>query len=209
MTRFLLKITSLLLLVFAALNVTARAVGTLQPPNPMLAGFTIGCEGQPGACWYGIVPGETTVREARAVLSYQNYRFMEATGWPGRAFMRYQSANGISNCEEGLFDAVNNDYIDNFNLSECAELTAGDLISLFGTPVGVCIYYASFGLMFTYEKGAVIVMLKDSPRFSPFTPVELVYLTPDSGKSLMGWLGFKSERLYNRLYPPPNNTVCY
>ncbi|NWG18358.1 MAG: hypothetical protein HXY41_17175 [Chloroflexi bacterium] len=123
--------------------------------------------------------------------------------------MHYRSSNRIINCGEGLFDAVNNEFIYNFNLSECAELTAGDLVKWLGTPSGVCTYYSGFGLVFAHEKGALIVMLKDSPTFSPFTKIELVHLTSNPLESRMLWLGFKPERLYNSLYPPPNNTVCY
>lgn len=45
MTHFLLKLSLILVAAFAVFNVAARALGTLQPPNPALAGFTEGCEG--------------------------------------------------------------------------------------------------------------------------------------------------------------------
>ncbi|NWG16744.1 MAG: hypothetical protein HXY41_08925, partial [Chloroflexi bacterium] len=113
MTRFLLIPMSLLLVVFAALSAAARAVGTWQPPNPVLTGFIADCEDKPQPCWYGIVPGVTTMHEARTVLSNQDYHFIDSTGWTGRAFMHYRSSNRIINCGEGLFDAVNNEFIYN------------------------------------------------------------------------------------------------
>jgi hypothetical protein len=59
-----LKTTSILIILFLAVSIVAKSFGGLQPPNPALRGFIEGCEDKPQPCWYGIVPGETTVEEA-------------------------------------------------------------------------------------------------------------------------------------------------
>ncbi|MEO8608336.1 MAG: hypothetical protein ABI690_10660 [Chloroflexota bacterium] len=64
MSRYPLKITLVLVAVLMIVSVGAKAVGALQPLNPALRGFVEGCEGQPQPCWYGIVPGVTSVDEA-------------------------------------------------------------------------------------------------------------------------------------------------
>jgi hypothetical protein len=59
MIHFHLKPIILIVFIFITLSLMARALGTTQPPNPVLRGFTEGCEGQTQPCWYGIVPGVT------------------------------------------------------------------------------------------------------------------------------------------------------
>jgi hypothetical protein len=66
--RFYLKIILLCILALLALNMAARTLGSTEPPNPALEGFTVGCEGKLQPCWYGIVPGVTTVEEATTIF---------------------------------------------------------------------------------------------------------------------------------------------
>ncbi len=67
MFRVLLKLSLSFILAFGLFNVIVRGIGEIQPPNPALAGFNEGCEGKPQPCWYGIVPGVTTMREAKQI----------------------------------------------------------------------------------------------------------------------------------------------
>lgn len=87
MTRFLLKLSLILLAAFAVFNVAARAFGTLQPPNPALAGFTEGCEGKPQPCWYGIVPGVTTEAEAISRLELRGFTLFKNTDFDDDHFL--------------------------------------------------------------------------------------------------------------------------
>src|SRR5262245_33041521 len=73
MAYFYLKLVPLFILIFLVLSLTARVLGTTQPPNPALRGFTEGCEDKPQPCWYGIVPGVTTAEEAIELLDEQGY----------------------------------------------------------------------------------------------------------------------------------------
>jgi hypothetical protein len=64
MIRSQFKLALILVAVLMVVSLGAKAIGALQPPNPALRGFVEGCEGQPQPCWYGIVPGVTTLEEA-------------------------------------------------------------------------------------------------------------------------------------------------
>src|ERR1041385_1919203 len=70
MPRFLLKLSPIFFCSFIALSIMARALGSMLPPNSTLLGFTEGCQGQTQPCWYGIVPGVTTVKEALQVMAF-------------------------------------------------------------------------------------------------------------------------------------------
>jgi hypothetical protein len=80
MPRFVLALTLTLTAFTFVLALTARAWGGTEPPHPALRGFVEGCEGLPQPCWYGIVPGETAVRDVIAILSRQGYAVSERAG---------------------------------------------------------------------------------------------------------------------------------
>jgi hypothetical protein len=70
MIRNPLKVALILVAMLMTLSIGAKAVGALQPPNPALRGFVEGCEHKPQPCWYGIVPGITTVQQAIPILNH-------------------------------------------------------------------------------------------------------------------------------------------
>src|SRR5688500_1794465 len=53
---------------FLLLPLTATALCNTQPLNPALRGFVEGCEGKPQPCWYGIMPAENNIEEARKII---------------------------------------------------------------------------------------------------------------------------------------------
>ena len=74
MSKNQLKISVVFITLFLAANIAAKAIGSLQSPNPALKGFTEGCENKPQPCWYGIVPGVTTWEAAESILVNMDYR---------------------------------------------------------------------------------------------------------------------------------------
>ena len=73
MPRLLLKFVFLIILLLTFTTFAVRAVGKTQPANTALQGFTEGCAGTPQPCWYGIVPGVTTVAESHEVFAHYPY----------------------------------------------------------------------------------------------------------------------------------------
>ncbi|MBI1281161.1 MAG: hypothetical protein GC179_23750 [Anaerolineaceae bacterium] len=64
MPRLLLKFCIFIMLILSVMNLIARAIGTTQPQNSAMRGFTDGCEDQPQPCWYGAIPEETSFDDA-------------------------------------------------------------------------------------------------------------------------------------------------
>ncbi|MEZ4670296.1 MAG: hypothetical protein R3E39_20510 [Anaerolineae bacterium] len=60
--------------IFLLFSLSARALGSTQTPYSALAGFLTGCEDLPQPCWYGIVPGKTSLETARQILTRNGYR---------------------------------------------------------------------------------------------------------------------------------------
>src|SRR5689334_9061762 len=72
-SRYLLKLALFITCIGAVTSFAATALGTAQPLNPILRGFTEGCEDQPQPCWYGIVPGITDIKQAHDLLFKYQY----------------------------------------------------------------------------------------------------------------------------------------
>jgi hypothetical protein len=80
MPRFLLKFLLLITFTLTATNLAARALGSTQPPNPILRGFTEDCEGKPQPCWYGIMPSVTTTEAGKKILDAVGYKVIQPQG---------------------------------------------------------------------------------------------------------------------------------
>lgn len=114
------------LLLFTICGVGARALGMAQPVNPLLEGFSVGCEGMDQPCWYGIVPGKTGTAEALSKLQQMGF---EAN--PDGFGYRF-SATGCSMILLSDVGAVGVDYytvqgVSLFGLYECSTLRIGDV----------------------------------------------------------------------------------
>jgi hypothetical protein len=166
----MLRLTSLLSVVFALVNLAARALGGLLPPNPALAGFSAGCESQPQPCWYGIVPETTTMQAVETLLKQSPYL--------QRYHARSMEAEGV-NCNRlwlnrGLYDAWTQP-VDNKPLglmfSGCRALTLGDFVALLGPPqlitpgsAGLYIIYTQPYMLLTAQpKNARLWLRPDTP----------------------------------------------
>jgi len=73
MIRIYSKLAIPLLTIFIALSIAARALGSTQPPNPALRGFTEGCDGKPQPCWYGIGIARTNLSDAQKIMDKLGY----------------------------------------------------------------------------------------------------------------------------------------
>jgi hypothetical protein len=114
-TRFYAKISITGVSLWLMLVIAARIIGNMQPPNPIMNGFAAGCENQPPPCWYGIVPGTTSVESGNKIVSTLHL-----------------------SCEIALIYDGYTQVILSLTLRKCQNLHFGDLIVTFdnGWPVG-------------------------------------------------------------------------
>jgi hypothetical protein len=138
MIRLLLKLGLILIAIFASFSVTARALGTAQLPNPALAGFTEGCEDKPQPCWYGIVPGVTTIDEMLDTLSLHGYDTPEKipSSQPLLDDLLIKSPEQQFYDVEILYDKDRRVFY--FELSpQHQEIKLGDVIAILGNPITI------------------------------------------------------------------------
>jgi hypothetical protein len=126
-----LKATVALIILFLAIAIAAKTIGTLQPPNPALRGFIEGCEDQPQPCWYGIVPAVTSVEKAKQKLKEHGFSLVDQSS------MHLEYSEPPSDCSIILgiqtADKVNiQTNITSISFYLCPNLYVGDMMGLYG-----------------------------------------------------------------------------
>src|SRR5215211_8272264 len=135
MPRPLLKLAFLITLVLAVTGLSARALGSTQPLNPALRGFTEGCEGKPQLCWYGIIVGETLIEDVFHILEQKGYSTTLISSRELGQFWR-AAPSDANLCQVNLVttfawtDATQTKmirYVERLILEDCPHMKLGDL----------------------------------------------------------------------------------
>ncbi len=200
------RVSILVITGFTALTIAARTVGTAQPSNPALAGFTEGCENKPQPCWYGIVPGLTTVDEASVILASIGY-----LRGPFFFFSPHLNLVGpVEQMPQGIYLRYSvtdtNAVIYSISLSDW-DVTLGDLMSVLGPSSGLGGGYTISNPFLAYVNsyGVLLVEFYSMPtEFSPTkVKVNYVLLTQFQrlADNLVEWHGFVPKWRYCMLEP--------
>ena len=177
MTRHYLKLILPIAAIFLALSLVARTLGGTQPPNPALAGFTIGCEGKPQPCWYGIVPGVTTVEEAIVALNQRD----DLSRVDNFLFRQLSDSECVFSLEGAITSVI---------IEGCKAVELGDIITWFNEPD----YYLSGRLWFRQGQISVIEEFDGKVCFKlrPKSKVYFMILAEvQNDIPLHSWKGFK------------------
>jgi hypothetical protein len=121
-----------IIFVFLALSLTARSLGSTQPPNLALRGFVEGCEDKPQPCWYGIVPGVTNLPVAEQAIIHQGYQI-------GSNFSDI-SFEFIGNENEEFGKVIlwrSENYVESISLLYPTHMRLGDALAILGKSSGV------------------------------------------------------------------------
>lgn len=208
MIRIYLRVAIPLIIIFIALNITARALGSTQPPNPALRGFSEGCEGKSQPCWYGIVPEVTTLDELEHNITLSKYELLpdEIGGVYIRRSYRISSevdCSLIHIFHDGtLVKSVSN--------GGCHNLRIGDFFTIIDRPYDV----ASFAVVFVGDFMMMVWPLYHSGRgdqcieLQPLTQVDSFLIDPNTQRYVDSvtkprWDGFLPYRWYVNNYDQP------
>jgi hypothetical protein len=181
MLRFYLCLSVIFILMFTLCGVALSAFGATQPINPALRGFVEGCEGIPQPCWYGIMPGVTTVQEADTTLQNRDFQ-RDPT-------LRYTTTYTSSreSCSFQVDVAFNDVNVDYLHIFLCSGLQVGDVLAaLDGKPDtiwGNCLGE----VMLT--QGSVSVYSTD---ISIYSSTRVIVIYPQNYNNVLGvpWHGF-------------------
>jgi hypothetical protein len=178
---------------FVLLALIARALGSTQPPNPALRGFTEGCEDKPQPCWYGIVPGVTEIREA--------IKMLEEFGF------KNNSINLNLNGCFVLWSAEDGEYVGTMEVRCENKVRLGDLLIVLGNPT--FIHFMGFPQMSFHQSIALDGNLPCSPDVETRLFLRMYpqnYLLQMEAKGFP-WHGFISSEKY-RLLEPDSKVAC-
>lgn len=200
--KFALFITSLLTLT----SLTARALGSMQQPNPTLRGFTDGCEGKPQPCWYGIVPGASQFSEARKwVQSWnsQEYREIESTATFDVNTRTIGSRYSAGSCYTFFHSTQPSTVVDYIEVSDCPDLKLGDLINQFGIPKKIQFRNGVWGKINEFS----FILNDERVGFNPRTKLRAFnFPSTDDTTLFFNWHGFSSHWRYCQF--EPENYTC-
>ena len=187
MSRFLLKLALFITFMLTITCLAARAFGSTQALNPALRGFTEGCENQPQPCWYGIVPGITTMEELKKnldamgsnvhVLTIDDNLIISPISQPCNAHIAHHSS---------LVRVI--------QIRDCDQLTLGGLVNVIDEPE---LIGSTGGLFFMEGKLSATVQFKHTIGEScvSYTPYSLLsdieMYSPINKPSNHFWKGFK------------------
>ncbi len=212
MPRRLIKLTLTLALILTITNLAARALGSLQPANPALRGFTEGCEDKPQPCWYGIVPGVTTFTEANSVLMRYGFEFGQN--------LRESRHLVAETCNVFFVPSSSGDVIANLTFTDCKSIRWGEMMRHFGTPdmLLICHDYIPPKPYYSYKSG-LNVRIDDvfggdywATPFDHVSGFEMFLPTSvytDDFEFRNPWLGFMPTWKYTQLNADLYNQYCY
>jgi hypothetical protein len=182
MSRFLLKVSILLIIVFTAFSFAARALGATQPPNPALAGFSAGCEGEPQPCWYGIVLEVTHSLDATDKLSQLGYKVDLESGTTRR--MQAKPMNHLP-CGSLYADVdLRTNVLVDFGFDLCEKIALGDFMAAFGIPDVRDVGYRHCSIQLIFPSHHLEVTLNHSTQLSQ--PISNFQLTSGDGSDSSG-----------------------
>jgi hypothetical protein len=128
--RLVVRLSVLIAMSLGLFNLAAVAVGHEQSINPVMAGFSEGCQHIPQPCWYGMIPGTTTLSEASSQMTALGYRI--GMGSSDRS-LSYRSERRLPGCVEIFFDSK--DTRVNAIILACAVISMGDITAVMGEPL--------------------------------------------------------------------------
>ncbi len=133
MSHWLLKVAFLITLILTVPSLIIRVIGSTQPHNSAMRGFTEGCKGHPQPCWYGIIPNKTAFDDAVHRVRDRGLPIIKSpneTDFPAAVI----KADFID-CEVELFRSdKDSSLFGGFYFQNCQTLKLGDILNQLNTP---------------------------------------------------------------------------
>jgi hypothetical protein len=214
MNRFLLVCSLFCTTFLAALYLPVSALGIPQVSNPALAGFTQGCENNSKTCWYGILPGVTTIIEANTILINLRFQFEEIERRDRETWMVSYTNEGY-HCLAKVYTDAQMSSVDSITL-RCDHMQLGDFIPILGNP------QTFFLRGWSFEDEKILISMEfiseDKHRCLNTMPTGKIEYFSLGSKSLLIhtdytdqqeflWHGFIPYERYVRLYDFPSCEV--
>ena len=195
-----LKASIIILALFLAGSVAVKALGSLQPSNPTVRGFTEGCDDKPQPCWFGIVPGIADLSFSEHTIIQQGYHRIEGNS---------DYSVGFTGDQNNDFDKVilwhSSGVVDAVSLLSPTNMKLGDAIALLGKPSGVISFLDAknfVGLTYPDQNFSMAIVRSNASLFEKaITGFFLATPAFNSPSLLTSWHGFVPKWRYCQLEP--------
>jgi hypothetical protein len=199
MPRFLIKLALFITLALTASCLAARVLGSTQPLNPVLRGFTEGCEDIPQPCWYGIVLGRITVEEAATIVAHKGYTV--------EIYAPKTKTVEENGCRIELYSDYDNHRLKGIIVVDCDTVYLGSLMSVIGQPDYIDVSCTGKPVAgYKYIRATVLDGTKIKPYSKIYISIALQFGEFASDEKptypiIFQWMGFKSLDDYYRIQP--------
>ncbi|MBI1281162.1 MAG: hypothetical protein GC179_23755 [Anaerolineaceae bacterium] len=169
MPRLLFKLMPLVISLLMILILVAHIFGSTQQTSLALRGFVEGCQVLPQPCWYGIVPGITTLEESKAQLLSHGYVLAS------NSTVQLSATKITDDCQKAVI--VLDSHVKQISISLCERVALGDFVRQFNQPE-----YIMLDPLSIWYGGEIQLIFGRNARFSDalsyYTPLQEIILFP-------------------------------
>lgn len=193
MSPLLLKLSLFITTLFVVTIIGAYELGATVPLNTSLREFADGCESRTQPCWYGIIPGITSIEEAAQLLMKQGDVITMLTS----AQLTMSKPDG--SCPKSLIRS--GETVRQINVTFCQPVLLGDFVAQNGLPDTVLLdplsiwYQGQMQILF-------VPQVASWETVSYYTPLlEIILFPADSPMPYQraAWLDVLTQRKYCQL----------
>jgi hypothetical protein len=171
MSRLLFRFALIIIFLLTLISLVTRTLGSTQPSNPLMSGFTKGCESQPQPCWYGIVPGVTTMEEVRDRLLSNGYAVDSISE------LQLNATKGTAaDCQS--LSVIFDSHVRQINIAPCQSVVLGDFAKQFGRQE-----YSVLDPLSIWYQGVIQIVFRrkvsSRDKISYHTPLQALVLFPN------------------------------
>lgn len=164
MSALVVKASAVAAGLFAVLNILMLLAGQAQAPETWLTEFAQACMDRPQPCWYGIVPGVTTVAETQRIVLGLGYTPSRRSSY---GIITYGLHERVIGCTlQATYDESTGP-IRSLHFRDCTGIRVGDLIMALGRPDWM--QPQAQRSILIYETGRDLLV--EGQAVSPYSPV--------------------------------------
>jgi hypothetical protein len=198
MASYLSKAVIPLFVSLTFLTLGALFVGRFGSLDPTVEGFMKGCDEQAQPCWYGIIPGITTIEDAKQAIQEVAFHYRTINvRQDGEKVWTMVYGSWMTDCAVQI--RHRGTQINMITLTNCSDVRVGDLMQTLGKPNNIRPLNLTFHDEAIYAR-AGYQRSDNCPDFSPFGAVDGIWIYRraeiSSDESADTWQGFQPYDWY-------------
>jgi len=220
MLRYLLWVSFIGVVALTSAILATKAIGSVRPMQPVMAGLDEGCANKPQPCWYGITLGETTASAAQSLFAQFGDSFYDNTAKGQLEIFKTNQGGCFAQFAYGRSGST---IINEIVLTNCARVRLGDLLAHYGNPETLAMNVSCDpthpiiqhnNYVIEYPEDGVVAIINRPATLRPWLSLQgnvqqLYLLKPQPSAERKTWAGLVSFERYVRLHREQvRNSTC-